>query len=148
MAKYWVANNPNSEITNAKAQQLAAVSATASTAAEIDKASDASVIAPVAITATAAISSTARCIKIAHNSTPALITGPSGVALAGQTMFITNVSASGTAAHAVTLSAGTFDGTNNKAILNAPAETLHVWFDSAGAGVVIANVGSVALSAV
>ena len=76
------------------------------------------------------------------------MTGPSGVALAGQTMFITNVSASGTAAHAVTLSAGTFDGTNNKAILNAPAETLHVWFDSAGAGVIIANVGSVALSAV
>ena len=148
MAKYWVANNPNSEITNAKAQQLAAVSATASTAAEIDKACDASVIAPVAITATAAISSTARCIKIAHNSTPADVTGPSGVALAGQTMFITNVSASGTAAHTVTLSAGTFDGTNNKATLNAPAETLHVWFDSAGDGVVIANVGSVALSSV
>lgn len=34
--KYWVANNPNSEITDAKAQQLKVVSATASTAAEID----------------------------------------------------------------------------------------------------------------
>ena len=61
-------------------------------------------------------------------------------------MFITNVSGSGTTAHTVTLSAGTFDGTNNIATLNAPGETLHVWFDSAGAGTIIANVGSVGLS--
>ena len=36
MAKYWVANNPNSEITDAKAQQLKEISGTASTASEID----------------------------------------------------------------------------------------------------------------
>ena len=28
MAKYWVANNPNSEITNAKSQKVANLSAT------------------------------------------------------------------------------------------------------------------------
>ena len=146
MAKYWVANNPNSEINDAKAQKLASLSATNVTEAEIAKACDASAIAPVAYTATAAIGDTVRCIKLNHASVVIAITGPSGVRLAGQTLFITNVSASGTAAHTVTLSAGTFDGTNNIATLNAPGETLHVWFDSSGAGTIIANVGSVALS--
>ena len=154
MAKYWFANNPNAECTNAEATALGALSQTeieiidgcTATTAELNKAADASVIAPVALTATAAIDSTARCIKLAHNSTPVLITGPSGVALAGQTMFITNTSGSGTAAHAVTLAAGTFDGTNNTATLNAPAESLIVMFDSAGVGCVVVNTGSVALS--
>tara|TARA_R110002012_G_C11197173_1_gene559368 strand:+ start:24 stop:470 length:447 start_codon:yes stop_codon:yes gene_type:complete len=148
MAKYWIANNPNSQVTDAEAQKLEELSATTVTLAELNKAADASVIAPATITATAAVSSTARCIKVAHNSVVIAITGSSGVALAGQTMFITNTSASGTAAHTVTLSAGTYDGTNNTATLNAPGETLHVWFDSAGAGTVIANVGSVGLSSV
>ena len=109
---------------------------------------DDSIIAPAVITATASIASGTRCIKLSHTSTPILITGPDGVRLKGQTMFITNVSASGTAAHTVTLASGTFDGTNNKATLNAPGETLHVWFDTAGSGCIIANVGSVALSSV
>ena len=156
MAKYWFANNPNAECTNAEATALGALSQTeieildgcTATTAELNKAADASVIAPVALTATAAIDSTARCIKLAHNSTPVLITGPSGVALAGQSMYITNISASGTAAHTVTLAAGTYDGTNNTATLNAPGETLHVWFDTDGAGCIINNVGSVALSSV
>ena len=36
MAKYWVANNPNSEITNAKAQTLKTISATTATAEELN----------------------------------------------------------------------------------------------------------------
>jgi hypothetical protein len=59
---------------------------------------------------------------------------------------VKDTSASGTAAHTLTLTAGTFDGTNNVATLNAPNECLIVWFDSAGAGTIVENVGTVALS--
>lgn len=59
---------------------------------------------------------------------------------------IVNTSASGTAAHTVTLTSGTYDGTNNVATLNAPAEMLIVVFDDAGNGRIIQNTGSVALS--
>ena len=157
--KYWIANNPNAEITDAQAIAIAGLDTselavlevigdTTATAEELNKAADASVIAPATIVATAAIASTARCIKLLHNSVIIAVTGPSGVALAGQSMYITNISASGTAAHTVTLAAGTYDGTNNTATLNAPGETLHVWFDTDGAGCIINNVGSVALSSV
>jgi hypothetical protein len=38
MAKYWVANNPNSEVTDTKAQRLATISAaTAVSAADLDR---------------------------------------------------------------------------------------------------------------
>tara|TARA_B100000519_G_C14153840_1_gene395870 strand:- start:158 stop:658 length:501 start_codon:yes stop_codon:yes gene_type:complete len=160
--QYWVAGHPDGNLNSktgdnwdltedqvkARAQKLSEVSATNVTAAELDKAADASVIAPAQYTATAAVASTVRRIELAHNSTPILITGPSGVALAGQIMCIVNTSASGTAAHLVTLSAGTFDGTNNRATLNAPGEALVVFFDSAGAGMVVLNTGSVGLSSV
>lgn len=59
---------------------------------------------------------------------------------------IKDTSASGTAAHTVTLTAGTFNGTNTIATLNARDEFLAVYFDSTGRGQVVANVGSVALS--
>lgn len=59
---------------------------------------------------------------------------------------VVNNSASGTAAHTLTLTSGTFDGTNNVATLNAPAEALLVAFDADGNGRIIANVGAVALS--
>lgn len=52
----------------------------------------------------------------------------------------------GTTSHTLTLTSGSFNGTNNVATLNAAGESLTVWFDSAGAGKIIANVGSVGLS--
>lgn len=61
---------------------------------------------------------------------------------------ITNTSASGTAGHTVTLTGGTFDGTNNRATLNAPGEALIVNIDENGTGQIVLNVGAVALSAV
>ncbi len=62
-------------------------------------------------------------------------------------MFIVkNTSASGTEAHTLTLTAGTFDGTNTIATMNAPDESLMVYFDSAGDGTIIENVGGVVLS--
>ncbi len=63
-----------------------------------------------------------------------------------KTMIFKDTSASGTAAHTVTLTGGTFNGTNTVATLNARDEMLVVHFDSAGRGQVIANIGAVALS--
>jgi len=59
---------------------------------------------------------------------------------------VKDTSASGTAAHTLTLTSGTFDGTNSVATLNAPNECLVVWFDSAGNGTIVENVGTVVLS--
>lgn len=61
-------------------------------------------------------------------------------------LVVKNTSASGTAAHTLTLTAGTFNGTNNVATLDAPDECLIVYIDSAGNGTIVENVGTVALS--
>lgn len=66
---------------------------------------------------------------------------------AGADLVIVDNSASGTAAHTVTLPAGvTFDGTNNTATLNAPGEALHIVALSATRWFILENIGSVALS--
>jgi hypothetical protein len=62
--------------------------------------------------------------------------------------IVKDTSASGTAAHTLTLTSGTFNGTNNKATLNAPNEALVVYFDSSGDGTIVENVGAVALATV
>ena len=59
---------------------------------------------------------------------------------------LTDTSASGTAAHTVTLTGGTWNGTATVATLNAPAEGLIVFFDALGNGTIVVNSGSVALS--
>lgn len=60
--------------------------------------------------------------------------------------MVVDTSASGTAAHTCTLTSGTWDGTNTVVTLNAPKEAIIVWFDSAGNGTIVENVGTVALS--
>lgn len=57
-----------------------------------------------------------------------------------------DTSATGTANHTVTLTGGTFNGTNSIATFNARDDFIEVHFDSAGRGSVIANVGSVTFS--
>jgi hypothetical protein len=59
---------------------------------------------------------------------------------------VTDTSASGTAAHTATLTTGSWDGTHKIATFNAPADSLLVFFDKDGAGTIIVNTGSVALS--
>lgn len=67
----------------------------------------------------------------------------------GGLFIVKDTSASGTAAHTLTLGGtDTFDGTNNTATLNAPGEALVVYIDSTGSGIIIENVGAVALSSV
>lgn len=48
--------------------------------------------------------------------------------------------------HTLTLTAGTFDGTNNVATFADINDALIVYFDSAGNGTIVENVGSVSLS--
>ena len=90
-----------------------------------------------------------RCIELNHASVVIAITGLHGKDYAGQIVVIKNTSASGTAAHTVTLTSGTFNAANNnKVTLNAPDEMIAVYFDSTGSGEVLVNYGSVALATV
>ena len=101
----------------------------------------------VEYTATAAVDSkVVKFIQVSHASTPVVITGVRGIDWAGQTVVIKNTSASGTASHTVTLSQGTWNGSNAIATLNAANECLICTFDSAGNGTIVENVGSVGLS--
>lgn len=68
---------------------------------------------------------------------------------AGDDLWIIDSSASGTAAHTVTLPSGvTWDGTNNTATLNAADESIHVIASSATRWRIVTNNGSVAFSTV
>ena len=61
-------------------------------------------------------------------------------------LIVKNTSASGTAAHTVTVTTGTWNGTNKIITLDAPNEAIAFWIDSAGNGTILENVGSVAIS--
>jgi len=82
------------------------------------------------------------------NSTAAeIVAATLADASAHQGLFVVkNTSASGTKAHTVTITTGTWDGTNKVITLNAPKECIAVFFDSAGNGTLLENVGEVALS--
>lgn len=112
------------------------------TAAEINKAADVSSFV-LELTASGAVPATVRVLELNHIS---VVIEATWTVVPNTLFIVKNTSASGTAAHTLTLTDGTFNGTNTVATLNAPAEFLCVWFDSAGAGTVIVNVGSVGLS--
>jgi hypothetical protein len=112
------------------------------TAAEVNKAADVSSYA-IELTATAVIPATARHVELNHAS---VVIAATYTVIPNTIMIIKDTSATGTAAHTVTLTGGTFNGTNTIATLNARDEFLMVHFDSAGRGQIIVNVGSVALS--
>ena len=86
-----------------------------------------------------------RHIELSSTSVIAM-TGMNGADYAGQIVSVKDTSASGTAAHTVTLASGTWNGTATVVTLNAPDECIVVMFDSAGDGTILSNVGSVALS--
>lgn len=100
-----------------------------------------------ALTASGAIDIKSGLVTLAHNSVA--IAATLAAPVAGDELFIVNASASGTAAHTVTVAAGvTFDGTNNTATLNAPNEALHIIALSATRWYIVQNNGSVGLSSV
>lgn len=95
------------------------------------------------LTASAAVPATVRVIELNHAT---VVIAATYVAPTNTMVIVKDTSATGTIAHTVTLTGGTWNGTNTVATLNARDEFLIVWFDSAGRGQVVANVGSVALS--
>jgi len=97
------------------------------------------------LTATGAVTAGIMSVELNHAST--IIAATIADAINHQGLFVVkDTSASGTAAHTLTLTAGTFNGTNNVVTMNAPDEALVVFFDSTGNGVIVENVGTVVLS--
>lgn len=124
--------------------EVATLNGLTATAAEINNAADVSARVQE-LTATGAVTAGVQSVELNHATVVAAATIAD--AANHQGLFIVkNTSASGTAAHTLTLTAGTFNGTNNVATLNAPNEALVVYFDSAGNGTIVENIGAVALS--
>jgi hypothetical protein len=99
------------------------------------------------LTASGAVNPYTTSLNVAHASVAIAATVADAKKHRG-IFAITNTSASGTAAHTVTLTGGNFNGTNNRATLDAPGEALIVNIDENGNGQIIANIGGVALSTV
>ena len=95
------------------------------------------------LTATGAVNSGTQLLELNHAT---VVIAATHTVIPNTTLIIKDTSATGTAAHTVTLTGGTFNGTNTIATLNARDEMLMVAFDSAGRGQVIVNVGTVGLS--
>ncbi len=114
------------------------------TASEINNVADVSARVQ-SLTATAAITTGVQSVELSHAS---VVIAATIADLSNHPGFlmVKNTSASGTAAHTVTASAGTWDGTNTVVTLNAPNEAILVYIDSAGDGTIIENVGGVSLS--
>lgn len=84
---------------------------------------------------------------IALNHASNVIAATLAAPVPGDEYFIIDTSATGTAAHTVTLAGTTkWDGTNNTATLNALGEALHVVAISPTRFLILENIGSVALS--
>jgi len=97
------------------------------------------------LTASGAVTAGVEIVELNHATVVIAATIADFAAHAGL-FIVKDTSASGTAAHTLTLTSGTFDGTNTIATLNAPAEQLLVWVDGDGNGTIVQNTGSVALS--
>ena len=114
------------------------------TATEINRAADVSARVQE-LTATAAVTAGVQSLELNHAST--IIAATIASTLNHPGLFVVkDTSATGTAAHTVTITTGTWNGTNKIITLNALNEALVVYFDSAGNGSILVNLGAVALS--
>ena len=99
------------------------------------------------LTATGAATIGSGILLLNHASV--IIAATLAAPVAGDELFVIDSSASGTAAHTLTVASGvTLDGTNNTATLNAPDEFLHLVAISATRWQIIVNGGAVGLSSV
>lgn len=99
------------------------------------------------LTASGAITLGSGLILLNHATV--VIAATKAAPTAGDELYIIDNSASGTAAHTVTITGCTFHGgSNNTATLNAPGEALHLIAISATVWFILENIGSVALSQV
>lgn len=131
-------------ITATPAEINASVDGLTATAAELNNAADVSARVQE-LTVSGAVTAGVQSVELNHATV--IVAATIADAVNHQGLFVVkDTSASGTAAHTLTLTAGTFNGTNNVATLNAPDECLVVYFDSAGNGTIVENVGTVVLS--
>lgn len=133
----------STEVT-ATATELNKMDGTTATTSELNNAADVSARVQE-LTATGDVTAGVQSLELNHDSSAIAAT----IADAGnhQGLFVVkDTSASGTESHTLTLTSGTFNGSNDVATLNAPNECLVVYFDSAGNGTIVENVDSVSLS--
>ena len=127
------------------AAELNILDGVTATTGELNNAADVSARV-TELTASGALTAGQQSLELNHDSV--IIAATIADAVNHQGLFIVkDTSGGGTAAHTLALTAGTFDGTNTLATFNLLDETLVIYFDSAGRGTVILNLGSVALSA-
>ncbi len=102
----------------------------------------------VELTASGAVSAGIQSVELNHTSVA--IAATIADATNHQGLFIAKATTEpGVAAdHTLTLTSGTFDGTNNQATFADINDALVVYFDSAGNGTIVENVGAVALASV
>ena len=96
------------------------------------------------LTASGAVTAGIQSIEL--NTASGAIAATVATSVAHQGLVVIKQTDAGTDGHTVTLTVGTFDGSNNVATLDAQNEALIVYFDSAGDGTIIENVGTVGLS--
>jgi hypothetical protein len=96
------------------------------------------------LTASGAVLASTEILEVAHASV--VVAATMDAAEHRGFFTVRNTSASGTVAHTVTLTNGTWNGTATVATLDAAGEALTVRFDGNGRGQVIENTGSVGLS--
>lgn len=97
------------------------------------------------LTASGAVNPGAQIVELNHGSVVVAATIADFAAHPG-IFILKNTSGGGTESHTLTLTAGTFDGSNNVATTDAPAEQLIVFVDGDGNGTILQNTGSVGLS--
>ena len=118
--------------------------AIAATAAEINNVAD--VRARVqTLTASGAVTPGVQLLLLNHATEIVAATIATTIAHPGF-FVVKNISATGTAAHTVTITTGTWNGTNKVIALNLLNEAIIIYFDAAGNGTIVENVGAVALS--
>lgn len=97
------------------------------------------------LTVSGAVTPGVQIVELNHTTVLVAATIADFAAHAG-IFVVKDTSATGTVAHTLTLTAGTFDGSNNVATLNALGEQLVVLVDGNGDGTILQNTGAVALS--
>ena len=101
------------------------------------------IFAPTTLVASGAIPSKVSYVEL--NDTTPLIAATIAAPAAGRLLIITQID-SGTAGHTVTLTSGTYDGSNTIATFNAQYETLVLFGVSTTRFVIVENIGAVGLS--
>ena len=138
---FVVASGGTLDIESGGSLEIAGTQITA-TAAELNKTN----IVTQTLTATAAVTPGAAVLYLDHTSTTIAATIADATLHAGVFMVTAITEPGGSGDHTLTLTGGTFNGTNTIATFADIADSLFVMFDSAGKGTIILNTGSVALS--